>query len=57
MQVAQLIGDDVIPSVLDIFLSEISSFANLYEAELLKYREAHLKDTTQPRFYIPFVVR
>ena len=35
MQVALLLGADVIPQVLDLVLSEISSFANSYSGAFL----------------------
>ncbi|KAF6025693.1 EXOC3 [Bugula neritina] len=55
MQVSQLLGSGVTPKVLDLVLTEISNFANIYEDELKKYKEAHLKERSQPRFYIQYM--
>ncbi|XP_067934820.1 exocyst complex component 3-like [Watersipora subatra] len=56
MQVAQIVGLEVVHKVLDLVLSEISNFANIYRDELRKYKESHLKDRSQPRYYIQYMI-
>lgn len=56
LQVAQIIGEDLVKKVLELFAEELNMFAKEYQSEILSYKERHLMDRSEPKFFIHYLI-
>ncbi|XP_070533442.1 exocyst complex component 3-like [Ptychodera flava] len=56
LQVAAQIGKDLTRKVLNLCVDEIKSFVNMYKDAIYQYKNKHLEDRSQPRYYIHYMV-
>ncbi|KAK7487302.1 hypothetical protein BaRGS_00021391 [Batillaria attramentaria] len=56
LQVAQIIGQDLVKKVLELFTDELNRFAHEYKNEMKIYRDKHLADRKEPKFYVHYMI-
>ncbi|CAL1537794.1 unnamed protein product [Lymnaea stagnalis] len=56
LQVANIIGQDLVKRVLELFAEELNRFANDYLSELRIYEERHVANRETPKFYVHYVI-
>ncbi|KAK7091651.1 exocyst complex component 3-like [Littorina saxatilis] len=56
MQVAQIIGQELVKKVLELFTDELNRFAHEYNNEIKSYREKHLGDRKEPKFFVHYMI-
>ncbi|XP_060076179.1 exocyst complex component 3-like [Ylistrum balloti] len=56
LQVAQMIGEDLVKKVLGLFADELNMFAKEYQSEIQSYKERHLMDRSEPKFFIHYLI-
>lgn len=56
LQVARLIGEDLVKKVLELFADELSLFAKDYTAEIESYKDRHLQDRSEIKFFLHYMI-
>lgn len=56
LQVANMIGQDLVNKVLELFAEELKRFSQEYHTELKLYGERHLVDRKEPRFFLHYMI-
>ena len=56
LQVAHLIGEDLVKKVLELFADELSLFAKDYIAEIDSYKDRHLQDRSEIKFFLHYMI-
>ncbi|CAG5114739.1 unnamed protein product, partial [Candidula unifasciata] len=56
LQVANIIGQDLVKKVLELFAEELNRFAQEYFIELQGFEERHLADRKEPKYFVHYVI-
>lgn len=56
LQVAQIIGQDLVKKSLELFTDELFRFAHEYRNEMKIYRDKHLADRKEPKFFVHYLI-
>ncbi|KAL8558497.1 hypothetical protein ACOMHN_059238 [Nucella lapillus] len=56
LQVAKIIGRDMVKKVLELFTEELNNFAHEFNNAIKLYRDRHLGNRKEPKFYVHFMV-
>ncbi|BFZ21283.1 hypothetical protein BsWGS_24322 [Bradybaena similaris] len=56
LQVANIIGQDLVKKVLELFAEELNRFAQEYLTELQGFEERHLADRKEPKYFVHYVI-
>ncbi|KAK3088320.1 hypothetical protein FSP39_017467 [Pinctada imbricata] len=56
LQVAQMIGEDLVKKVLELFADELNLFAKDFESAIHGYKERHLLDRSEPKFFLHYMI-
>lgn len=56
LQVANIIGQDLVKKVLELFAEELNRFAQEYFTELQGFEERHLADRKEPKYFVHYVI-
>ncbi|KAK0053902.1 exocyst complex component 3 [Biomphalaria pfeifferi] len=56
LQVANIIGQDLVKKVLELFAEELNRFAHEYRNELQNFEERHLADRKEPKCFVHYVI-
>lgn len=56
LQVAQIMGQDLVKKVLQLFTDELNKFANEYNNEIRIYRDKHQTNRKEPKFFIHYMI-
>lgn len=56
LQVAQMIGEDMVKKVIELFTDELSHYAKEYKGAIQSYRDRHLQDRSEPKFYLHYMI-
>ncbi|KAH9513686.1 Exocyst complex component 3 [Bulinus truncatus] len=56
LQVANIIGQDLVKKVLELFAEELNRFAQEYRNELQNFEERHLADRKEPKCFVHYVI-
>ncbi|BFZ21284.1 hypothetical protein BsWGS_24323 [Bradybaena similaris] len=55
LQVANIIGQDLVKKVLELFAEELNRFAQEYLTELQGFEERHLADRKEPKYFVHYI--
>lgn len=56
LQVARLIGEEMVKKVLELFADELNLFAKDYKAEIESYKDRHLQDRSEIKFFLHYMI-
>ena len=56
LQVANIIGQDLVKKVLELFAEELNRFSQEYHTELKLYNERHLADRKEPKYFLHYLI-
>ncbi|PVD32690.1 hypothetical protein C0Q70_08135 [Pomacea canaliculata] len=56
LQVAQIISQELVKNVLELFTFELNRFATEYKNEIKIYRERHMADRKEPKFFVHYMI-
>ncbi|XP_012937446.1 exocyst complex component 3 [Aplysia californica] len=56
LQVANIIGQELVKKVLELFAEELNRFSNEYSTELKLYEEKHLADRKEPKYFLHYLI-
>ncbi|KAJ8322023.1 hypothetical protein KUTeg_000494, partial [Tegillarca granosa] len=56
LQVAQMMGEDLVKKVVELFAIELKSFSTDYQGEIRTYKEEHMLDRGEPKFFLHYMI-